>query len=172
MDASIDPTCPRYTSAPLPPYRYVPGRSPHPHSDPRGHSFGRPEARAERIDPAEWKRSETWKRAVDLHNFAYFWEAHEALEILWRGAGGGGPRPGMLADFFQGLIQVCAAHLKRALDVPTAVDALLTRALPRLAGAPSPMLGLDLRAYERDTLAYFRGERAEPPRIVLDLDLG
>jgi hypothetical protein len=166
----LDLTCPRYSRAALPPYAYLPGRAPHPRSDPRGHSYGHAEARAERLDPAAWASSETWRRAVDLHNFGYFWEAHEALEILWRGAGGGGARPGLLADFFQGLIQVCAAHVKHALGVQSAVDALLTRALPRLAGAPSPFLGMDLRAFERDSAAYLRGERGAPPRITLALD--
>src|SRR5579871_5928024 len=44
----------RYSTGPLPPYRFVPGQTPHPRRDPKGHGYGRPEPRATRIDPAAW----------------------------------------------------------------------------------------------------------------------
>ncbi|MFO0760865.1 MAG: DUF309 domain-containing protein [Byssovorax sp.] len=163
-----DPTFPRYTRAPFPRYRFVPGQTPHPRSDPRGHAYGRPEARVERIDPGDWARSELYLRGVDLYNFAYWWEAHEAFEALWRGSGGGSPRAGVEADFFQGLIQIAAALLKRFMGAPSASAALLGRGLGRLHGAPSPYLGLDVRRFERETTAYFAGERAQPALIALD----
>src|SRR5436305_1865545 len=33
---------PRLTDRPLPPYTFVPGKTPHPHSDPAGHRFHPP----------------------------------------------------------------------------------------------------------------------------------
>jgi hypothetical protein len=45
--------------------------------------------------------------AVALYNAGRFWEAHEALEIVWRRSG---PRE---KDLWQGLIQAAAAMLHR-----------------------------------------------------------
>ncbi len=92
---------------PFPPYTYVPGRTPHPVSDPAGHMYG------EEPEPAElfvddWQRCTTYLLGIDLFNHGYFWEAHEAWEALWHTAGRSGP----IADFLKGLIKLAAAGVK------------------------------------------------------------
>jgi len=39
---------------PFPPYAFVPGRLPHPTSDPAGHSFGKEPAVPSNVDPERW----------------------------------------------------------------------------------------------------------------------
>ena len=119
------------------------------------------------VDPADWVSCATYLRGVDLYNAAYWWESHEAFEALWRGAG-----EGPTADFFQGLIQVAASELKRVMDSEGAARALAGRGLARLAGAPSPFLGLDVRRFSEDVEARMAGTREEPAWILLALPEG
>ena len=100
---------PRYClSRPLPPYSYVSGLSPHPTSDPRGHSFGHAATNVQPLDPASWSSNADYSYAIDLFNHGYYWEAHEAWESLWHAAG----RRGDTADFLKGLIKLAAAGVK------------------------------------------------------------
>ncbi len=90
----------------FPPYRHVPGVTPHPNKDPQGHSYGLEENDGAIPPPEAWRENEDYLYGVDLYNFAYWWEAHEAWEGLWHQAE---------ADyrlFLQGLIQVSAALIK------------------------------------------------------------
>jgi uncharacterized protein len=93
---------------PLPPYAHVPGQTPHPESDPAGHSFGLARPEAAPLDPARWRDSSEYLRGLDLFNHGYYWEAHEQGEALWHAAGRRGP----LADFLKGLIRLAAAGVK------------------------------------------------------------
>lgn len=101
-------TLPRYApELPLPPYAYVPGKLPHPISDPRGHSYG--QAAAPSLAPSEpWSESRAYRFGIDLFNHGYYWEAHEAWEAVWQAAG----RSGDIADFLKGLIKLAAAGVK------------------------------------------------------------
>ncbi|MBT4498168.1 MAG: DUF309 domain-containing protein [Gemmatimonadetes bacterium] len=94
---------------PFPPYRHVPGETPHPHTHPQGHSHGR-ELKYYGLPLASdnWARNGIYLGATDLFNYAYWWEAHEWWEALWRRAELGSPS----ALFLQGLIQVTAAMIK------------------------------------------------------------
>ncbi len=92
----------------LPQYTYVPGQTPHPVSDPRGHSFGFPAEPTEPLDPLHPERSPRWCEAVGLFEGGYYWEAHEAWESLWHAAGRSGP----VADFLKALIKWAAAGVK------------------------------------------------------------
>jgi hypothetical protein len=159
-----DPAWPRWSSRAFPRYRYVPGRSPHPRRDPLGHAYGLPEPRPERLAPERFASSQLYLRGVDLFNFAYWWESHEALEALWLGAGQRGPA----ADFFQGLIQVAASELKRFSGAESAARALAARGGARLAGVPSPWFGLDVQALMRAVEGRIDGSRALPPLLRLD----
>jgi hypothetical protein len=100
----------RLTDTPLPPYTYVPGRTPHPVSDPAGHSFGRVPEPVSPFDPADWQTCHPYLYGIDLFNHGYYWEAHEAWESLWHAAG----RTGPVADFLKGLIKLAAAGVKAA----------------------------------------------------------
>lgn len=160
-----DPAFARYTRAPFPAYRYVPGRSPHPRRDPRGHSYGTLEPRPTPLDPAAWATSSLYLYGVDLHNFAYWWEAHEAFEALWQATDKGAP----LGQTLQGVIQIAAGNLKRFMGAESAAQKLGARGLARLALAPSPFLGLDVRGFEAEARAYLALDRATPALLRLAL---
>src|SRR5437879_3265888 len=83
----------------LPPYTFIPGRNPHPFSDPRGHSYGARTGPPELLDPKEWRSCRTYLYGLDLFNHGYYWEAHEVWEGLWIACG----RSGITADFLKGL---------------------------------------------------------------------
>jgi len=94
---------------PLPTYSYVPGRFPHPISDPSGHSYqlatpdyGVFQRNSDRITPQ-------YERGIDLFNHGYYWESHEAWEPLWHACGRSKAIGGC---FFQGLIKLAAALVK------------------------------------------------------------
>lgn len=90
---------------PFPPYSYVPGKFPHPFSDPAGHSYGsHPIAAIE----ADWQHSTAYRFGLDLFNHGYYWEAHEDWEGVWKQLG----RSGVAADFLKGLIKLAAAGVK------------------------------------------------------------
>jgi hypothetical protein len=109
---------------PLPPYTYVPGRTPHPISDPAGHSFGHRPAPLASFDPEKWRDCRPYLRGIDLFNHGYYWEAHEAWEVLWHAAGKRGPT----ADFIKALVQLAVAGVKYLEDKPTGQKTHATRA--------------------------------------------
>ncbi len=122
---------PRYTERPFPPYRFTPGRDPHPAADPRGHSYEPPGHARPAVafrPPEAWRECDEYLYGCDLYNHAYWWEAHEAWEDLWRVVPGGSAQ----RHFLQGLIQVSACHLKLHLAEAAAADPL--RRAGHLAG--------------------------------------
>ena len=127
---------------PLPPYTYVPGRTPHPVSDPRGHSYGHTAAPVTNFDPQQPEQTPQWCEAVALFEAGYYWEAHEAWEQLWHFVG----RTGPVGDCLKGLIKWAAAGVKAYEGRPEGVQRHCRRAaelLTPLATAP-PITGLDL----------------------------
>lgn len=100
---------PRYvTASTFPPYSYVPGKFPHPHRDPRGHSHGIEPPVVTVPQPAAWRDCRPYLWGIDLFNHGYYWESHETWETLWHACG----RRGRLADFLKGLIKFAAAGVK------------------------------------------------------------
>lgn len=101
----------RFTDTDFPPYRFVPGRFPHPIAHPDGHSYRTPGS-AERpilfVPPEQWRDSHDYLFGCDLYNHGYWWEAHEAWEGLWRVV----PLESAQRHFLQGLIQIGAIHLQ------------------------------------------------------------
>jgi hypothetical protein len=89
----------------LPPYAYLPGKSPHPVRDPTGHSY-----HVEPIPVAAEASlsSDAFLWGLDLFNHGYYWEAHESWEGLWLVA----DRDGPLRMLFKGLILLSAAGVK------------------------------------------------------------
>jgi len=115
---------PRYCDKPFPPYRYVPGRFPHPTAHPDGHSYiapGHPHPRAEFYPPDQWRQSEEYLYGADLYNHGYWWEAHESWEALWQVCDKRSPQ----GHFLQTLIQVSACHMKLHENKLEGVRALL-----------------------------------------------
>jgi predicted metal-dependent hydrolase len=145
MSATRPTDAPRYSQRPFPPYRHVPGETPHPRRDPGGYSHGRSEPSVPPWDPAGWRELDLWLHAVDLFNHGYWWEAHEALEALWHAAGRTTPE----ARFVQGLVLVAAGYLNRARGKRTATRQV-ERGLRRMeAVAPGVYLGLDVPSFAR-----------------------
>ena len=145
---------------PLPPYRYVPGQNPHPIKHPDGHAYGRPEPEPDWPDDGAWASCELHRHALDLFNHAYWWEAHEAWEVLWRLAPAESPERKALS----GLIQSAAYRLKRAMGSDRAATTLLEKARANLAAAAS--CGRTVLAVECSALARSL-DRDEEPLIRL-----
>ena len=135
---------------PFPPYSFVPGRFPHPTSDPAGHSFGQSPGSSRSGEPPGLSRRTPWPeclpylRGIDLFNHGYYWEAHEAWEGLWHAAGRRGPK----ADFLKGLIKLSAAGVKVRQGMPEGARRHAARAgelFRRAEGSLGPRyLGLSL----------------------------
>ncbi len=117
----------------LPPYSYVPGRFPHPISDPNGHSYKLNEIPNER-EPSSlcrpiglalaWQKSHDYLFGIDLFNHGFYWEAHETWEQLWIRFG----RSGRDADFLKGLIKLAAAGVKAREGRPVGIQRHACRA--------------------------------------------
>jgi hypothetical protein len=127
---------------PFPPYAFVPGRTPHPKSDPAGHSYGHVDAPAAALDPARWWESRAYLFGLDLFNARFYWEAHERFEGLWLAHG----RHGAVADFLKGLIKLAAAGVKHLEGKPEGVRSHARRAAELWRGAATavpagPFLG-------------------------------
>ncbi len=125
----------RWSSRPLPPYAFVPGRNAHPTADPTGHSRHRaapPEPHCP--PPGSWHGCAAYLYGCDLYNHGYWWEAHEAWESVWLDSRGPVQR-----RYLQGLIQVANAHLKLEMGRPRAVARLRREYLDHL----SPAAALD-----------------------------
>ena len=157
---------------PLPPYAHVPGRTPHPVSDPAGHMAGRRPAPPPPLDPGQWYRSTAYLAGIDLFNHGYYWEAHEAWEGLWHAAG----RKGATADFLKGLIKLAAAGVKHCAGRPDGVRSHARRAAELWQGVAralgpeqSQFLGLGLAEWiGRAEEVTRQGWPAESPLLLPD----
>ena len=98
----------RHSSQDFPPYRYVPGLHPHPTNSPDGHSYGEEDEESGKWDSELWKGNLEYLFGIDLYNYHYYWEAHEAWEGLWIAS----IRNSSKHRFLQGLIKLGAALLK------------------------------------------------------------
>ena len=163
----------RYTTRPLPPYRHVPGLTPHPVTHPGGHSFGAAEPIPSpecRQVPQAWPRCREYLYGVDLFNRRFLWEAHEAWEIVWIGAGKkSGP-----AKLAQGLIQTSAGLLRLHLGTPGGADRLLAKggenldlALRLLGDCESTAMGIDLTSWRAAVGRYVESAAGAFPFLLL-----
>ncbi len=160
-----DPAWPRYSDLPFPPYRHVPGRTPHPRRDPKGHAYGTEEPKPPPLDPERWSSSPLYLHGVDLYNFAYWWECHEAFEALWHASGHGTP----VGRLLQGVIQVAASHLKRFAGDEATAAKLARQGLEKHRGLPSPFLGMDVARFGAESEEQIAGRRAGPALIRLSV---
>jgi hypothetical protein len=116
-------------TVPLPPYRHLPGVTPHPLRDPQGHHYGRaPRPDGPPLDDSNWRTCTLYLAGLDLYNHGYWWEAHEWWEGLWR-------QPGATPAsqlFLQALIQMAVALVKKRQGSPRGVNLLLGHAQEKL----------------------------------------
>lgn len=180
------PGVPRRSTWPFPPYRFVPGLNPRPSTvntppepqpsapEPRPLGSGSRQKRPQpqwspaeseaRLFPTRWHDCPHYLFGVDLYNFAYWWEAHEAWEDIWRELPPADPCRALLQCF----IQVSAAHLKRHLGVQRGVHELLSRAQRNFnaaAAAPPHTGGIDRLAWWTAVQRYFAGQTSRFPFI-------
>lgn len=152
---------PRRTGLELPPYRHLPGSTPHPLTDPKGHSYARreePIELGERVLPEDWREVEEYLYGIDLFNRAFLWESHEAWEAVWHAVEG----DRLVAGYVQGLIQVAAALLQHHLGRRRGVRNLWRKsaanqaaALDRLAEQDAErFMGIELAAWRRRVERY------------------
>jgi hypothetical protein len=148
----------------MPPYSYVPGGPwPHPNrakeagvdreQEPSGTGASTPEEVAD---------SPLFRRGVELFDAGYYWEAHEAWEVLWHAAG----RRGATADVLRGLIKLAAAGIKVRERREAGVRTHARRAADCFASARRQggvhQLGLDLDVWIERALAIAEGPPADP----------
>jgi hypothetical protein len=162
-----DPGHPRYGRSKFPAYRFVPGLNPHPLRDPAGHSYGQAGELAPPWSADTWRELAAYLDAVDLFNYAYWWECHERLEPLWIAAG----RTTREAQFVQGLIKVAAACLNKHLGKVSVAARQAGDGIQQLScasGEDLRYMGLDTFAFALQTRAWFEDRTGTPPLIHLD----
>jgi predicted metal-dependent hydrolase len=152
----------RYTTLPFPRYRHVPGKTPHPTRSPAGHSYGHTAAPFT-VDAASWRTSEPYLHAIDLFNHGYYWEAHEALEALWHGAGHETP----IGRLARALIQASAALLKHSMGEREPAERLVRKAAAKLRALPPVCLGVSTHALADALEKTVAGARDTAPIIDL-----
>lgn len=136
-----DPAWPRYLpDLEYPPYRHLPGQTPHPRTHPQGHRFALPGADLP-LTAENWPTHRAYLAGVDLYNRAFWWEAHEAWEGPWKVSVPASRR------HLQGLVQLAAALIKWRQGKQRGMEKLAhsSRALLEAVAAEHPhYLGMDL----------------------------
>jgi hypothetical protein len=154
----------RERSSWMPPYSYVPGGPwPHPNrANQAGVDREQEPSGTGAPTPEEVDDSPRFRRGIELFDAGYYWEAHEAWEVLWQAAG----RRGATADVLRGLIKLAAAGIKvrerREAGVRThARRAAECFASARLQGGVH-QLGLDLDVWIERALAIAESPPTDP----------
>jgi predicted metal-dependent hydrolase len=130
----------------FPPYRFVPGATPHPFKQPGGYALGHVATPPEYLPAEAWRENPAFLRGCDFFNRGWWWEAHEVWEGLWHVCR---ERDEDQAALLQSLIQLAAAALNRERGHDPASGRLVDRATERLADlgqAHARLCGLDLAA--------------------------
>ncbi len=153
----------------MPPYRHIPGSTPHPTRSPEGHSYDPDKS----LDPQlpdlnhdDPLLCEQFLFGVDLFNSEFWWECHEAMEALWHVAGRGSPAGHTL----QAVIMCAAAHLKIISGNSEGAFKLFSHAEQHVSKAGKLDLGLDLIGLLAETGAHVTGDTKEPARLVFHVD--
>ncbi len=81
---------------------------------------------------------------IHLFNEGKYFEAHEIWEEIW------GESVGLEKKFYQALIMVAVALLKRESNIPGGAEKMYQRALERLAELPDSYFGIDIREFEKE----------------------
>lgn len=145
----------RYAKVDFPPYRFVPGETAHPTENPNGHSYGKKDEDPGILDEKTWFENGTYLLGVDLYNFAYWWEAHEAFEGLWKKYSNEDVR----SQYLQGLIKISGAFLKWHLKQHRGVEVLFhdgMNHLYRVCDKKTTYMGLNLMDYLAKLTHHFR----------------
>jgi predicted metal-dependent hydrolase len=106
-------------------------------------------------------------RGLDLFNRAYFFDAHEVLEDVWRAQ----PRASATKRHLQGLVQLAVAFHHESRGNLRGARSVLDRALRNLNGAETSFPALDLGQLRTDLVDWQKhlagaAPRPTPPQIV------
>ncbi len=82
-----------------------------------------------------------WRQGIELFNAGHWWEAHEALEHVWRRA------PEAERGHWQGLIQAAAALLHQSRGNAHGVEAVGGAAVRRLRQPPPDGFPIETAAF-------------------------
>lgn len=137
--------------------------------------FGHEHAPAQALQPEQWQESSEYLYGVDLFNFGFYWEAHEAWESLWHAAG----RTGPLADFLKGLIKLAAAGVKAREGNPRGVQRHADRAVELLSltgakefsGLKVALLVQAARTLSENSASYDQADPRLRLQIVIELPI-
>lgn len=116
----------RLSSIEFPPYKFIPGKAPHPEKE-GGYLKGK-NIEVEELNERNYLKNTYYLYAIDLFNHGFYWESHVYWEALWNAAG----RKGETADFLKGLIKIAAALVKKELNSHSAFEGHLKRAIELL----------------------------------------
>ena len=138
----------------FPSYRYVPRLTPHPVKDPDGHSY---RTTSEDIvssvyNASDWSENADYLYGVDLFNFAYWWEAHEAWEGDWASA------TGTQKLFLQGMIQISASLIKWNVKQFRGMRSLSTSGrekLQKVSIESESFMGIDISQFTKRLDSFF-----------------
>lgn len=155
---------PRYSNRPLPSYRYLPGRTPHPTRDPEGHSYAIETAHVDSFSPDNWSACAEYLYAIDLLNHGYWWEAHESLEAIWLACDRGRTKTGR---FIQGVLQIGIGQMKQHLGQRSAATRLWRAGLEKISIDDPIYLGIDVRELQGNVRQLLSGELDALPLIEL-----
>lgn len=163
MQQSKKLTPSRYTNRPFPPYRYVPGKAPHPTRDPEGHSYNKHPVKPAIFKTGQWQTCNEYLYGIDLFNHGYWWEAHEALEAVWVAAG----RQTETGLFIQGLIQIAVSHLKMFQGFSDVATRMAKEGLDKMKRITGIYLGIDVAVLRSAVNTYCASDKQTPVTIQL-----
>ena len=104
--------------------------------------------------------SEDLKRGIDLFNHGEFFEAHEVLEDVWRGA------PADKKKFLQGVVQVAVAFHHHSTGNRIGMRSVLERACRNMTGYPEGFCGIQCQSLLRTLSPWLEAldrQSPEPP---------
>ncbi len=97
-----------------------------------------------------------WRQGVTLFNAGQYWEAHEALVAVWRGA------PETERGHWQGLIQAAAALLHQSRGNTHGVEALGAAAIGKLRRESPPGFPIETRDFAEELARRLTGAGPVP----------
>lgn len=104
------------------------------------------------------------RQGVEEFNRAYFFEAHETLEDLWR------ETHGPLHTFYQGLIQLAVGFYHLTNGNRRGAQNLLAKGLTKLEGFLPSCQEIDVTTLYQDTRPWLERLKAADPQEVLAID--
>ena len=114
-----------------------------------------PVASYEHVMEHQMEKEQAIRHAVQLFNDEKYWGAHEALELVWKGASGSEK------SILNGIILIAAAFVHDEKDEPGICLSILERAMKKLDGASGIYHGIDVGRIEELTAKIINSRKIE-----------